>query len=128
MATHSSTLAWKFHGWRGLVGYSPRGHKESDTTERLHLNSARVTFRLARKSSLTSSLSVSLRIMHVGTALHSLCNFAASIKKDSFEQRCRRLSHQRQGQACAEVGWGAFLDSPGVTTLPGERSPRPQLW
>ena len=24
------------HGPRSLVGYSPRGHKESDTTERLH--------------------------------------------------------------------------------------------
>ena len=24
------------HGWRSLVGYSPWGHKESDTTERLH--------------------------------------------------------------------------------------------
>ena len=24
------------HGWRSLVGYSPCGHKESDTTERLH--------------------------------------------------------------------------------------------
>ena len=27
----------KFHGWRSLVSYSPWGHKESDTTERLHL-------------------------------------------------------------------------------------------
>ena len=25
----------KFHGWRSLVGYSPWGRKESDTTERL---------------------------------------------------------------------------------------------
>ena len=38
MATHSSTSAWKIHGWRGLVGYSPWGCKESDTTERLHSN------------------------------------------------------------------------------------------
>ena len=36
MATHSSTLAWKFHGWRSLVGYSPWGRKESHTTEQLH--------------------------------------------------------------------------------------------
>ena len=28
-------LPGKFHGQRSLVGYSPRGHKESDTTERL---------------------------------------------------------------------------------------------
>ena len=29
-------LPGKFHGWRSLVGYSPWGHKESDTTGRLH--------------------------------------------------------------------------------------------
>ena len=33
-ATHSSILAWR----RTLVGYSPWGHKESDTTERLHFH------------------------------------------------------------------------------------------
>ena len=37
MAMHSSTIAWKSHGQRSLVGYGPWGHKESDTTERLHL-------------------------------------------------------------------------------------------
>ena len=29
-------LPGRFHGERSLVGYSPRGHKELDTTERLH--------------------------------------------------------------------------------------------
>ena len=38
MATHSSTLAWKIHGWRSLVGCSPWGREESDTTERLHFH------------------------------------------------------------------------------------------
>ena len=28
----------KSHGVRSLVGYRPLGHKESDTTERLHLS------------------------------------------------------------------------------------------
>ena len=42
MVTHSNILAWKIP-WtekpgRSLVGYSPRGHKESGTTERLHLH------------------------------------------------------------------------------------------
>ena len=27
----------KFHGWRSMVGYSPWGRKELDTTERFHL-------------------------------------------------------------------------------------------
>ena len=38
MATHSSILAWKSHGRRSLVGYSPLGRKESDTTEQLHFH------------------------------------------------------------------------------------------
>ena len=32
-ATHSSMLAWRSHGQRSLVGYSPRGCKQSDMTE-----------------------------------------------------------------------------------------------
>ena len=37
MATHSSNLAGESHGRRSLVNYSPRGRKESDTTEQLNL-------------------------------------------------------------------------------------------
>ena len=33
MATHSSMLAWKILWTKGLVGCSPWGRKESDTTE-----------------------------------------------------------------------------------------------
>ena len=33
MTTHSSILAWRIHKQRSLVGYSPWGGKESDTTE-----------------------------------------------------------------------------------------------
>ena len=32
-------LPGKSHGQRNLIGYSPRGHKESDTTEWLHFTS-----------------------------------------------------------------------------------------
>ena len=32
-------LPGKFHGWRSMVGYSPWGGKESDTTEPLYLTS-----------------------------------------------------------------------------------------
>ena len=34
MATHSSILAEESHGQRSLVGYSPWGHNESDSTKR----------------------------------------------------------------------------------------------
>ena len=33
MKTHSSILAGKSHGQRNLMGYSPRGRKESNMTE-----------------------------------------------------------------------------------------------
>ena len=33
MATHPSTLAWKIPWTEVIVGYSPRGRKESDMTE-----------------------------------------------------------------------------------------------
>ena len=32
MATTPIFLPGKSHGWRSLEGYSPQGHKESDTT------------------------------------------------------------------------------------------------
>ena len=32
MAVHSCILAWRTHGRRSLVGYSPLGGKESDMT------------------------------------------------------------------------------------------------
>ena len=38
MATHSSILAWRIPWAEEPVGYSPQGHKESDTTERLHFH------------------------------------------------------------------------------------------
>ena len=38
MAPHSITLAWKIHGRRSLVGCSPWGLQESDTTEQLHVH------------------------------------------------------------------------------------------
>ena len=36
-------LPGRSHGWRSLVGYSPRCRTESDTTERLHLRRERRT-------------------------------------------------------------------------------------
>ena len=38
MATHSSILAWRASWTQELVGYSPWGRKELDTTEQLTLH------------------------------------------------------------------------------------------
>ena len=37
-------LPWESHGWRSLVGYSPWGHKELDTTERLQFHFQGISF------------------------------------------------------------------------------------
>jgi len=41
ITTHSSILAWRSHGQRSLVGYSPKGRKELDMTEQLTKHSFR---------------------------------------------------------------------------------------
>ena len=43
------------HGQRSLVGYSPRGRKESDTTERLHSHFHSYHYHLLHESSLNST-------------------------------------------------------------------------
>ena len=53
MATHSSTLG-ESPGPRSLVGYSPWGRRESDTTERFHFH-----FLVVRELSVSGGLSLS---------------------------------------------------------------------
>ena len=55
LATHSSILAWGIP--RSLVGYRPRGCKESDTTERLHFHSHKTTFKNSLNFTPTTSCS-----------------------------------------------------------------------
>ena len=45
-------LPGKSHGQRSLVGYSPWGRKESDTTERLHFLSLKLLLTVAMMKSL----------------------------------------------------------------------------
>ena len=44
MATTPVSLPGESHGQRSLLGCSPRGRKESDTTERLHFTFTSLTF------------------------------------------------------------------------------------
>ena len=44
MAIYSIILAGKSHGQRSLVGYSPQGGKESDTTEQLSTSQQDIRF------------------------------------------------------------------------------------
>ena len=61
-ATHSSILPGEFHGQRNLMGYSPWGYKESDTTEQFKLLPLQVPSR-----SFPQFLSLALSIPPVQT-------------------------------------------------------------
>ena len=67
-------LPGKCHGQRSLVGYSPWGHKESDTTEQLSM------LTLSRALSLSLSLSLS----HTHTHNQSINNISKSMYKVSI--------------------------------------------
>ena len=57
MAAHSSTLAWKIPWTEEPCRYSPWGHKESDTTERLQFNHD-IIFVLSKNDNSRRRLSV----------------------------------------------------------------------
>ena len=68
-------LPGKSHGWRNLVGYSPWGHKESDTTERLHF----FTFTFTLSGKLLFEL-----IQHTLTGLHIVLDTGRSTSNSQF--------------------------------------------
>ena len=74
-------LPGESHGWRSLVGYSPWGHKESDTTEWLHFH-----FDIIRKQIFLFPELEACEILHEVTtfgsrderskSLHRFCRFS----------------------------------------------------
>ena len=52
MATHSSILAWKVHGQRILVGYCPRGRKNSATEHACRFDKSKPYSEIIEKSKL----------------------------------------------------------------------------
>ena len=52
MAPTPVLLPGKSHGWRSLVGCSPWGHEESDTTERLYFHFPALEKEIATHSSV----------------------------------------------------------------------------
>ena len=72
MATHSSILAWKIPGQRNLVGYSPWGHKELDTTKQLHFLSMIYAFTSSLIHPLNDSFNYSFTHSFLQPSSHPL--------------------------------------------------------
>ena len=78
MAPLFSTLAWKSHGWRSLVGYSPWGRSESDMTEQLHFH-----FHALEKEMATHSSVLAWRIPGTGSLVG--CRLWCRTESDTTE-------------------------------------------
>ena len=63
MAPTPVLLPGKSHRWRSLVGCSPWGHEESDTTERLHFH---ISLHTLEKEMATHSTVLAWRIPGMG--------------------------------------------------------------
>ena len=86
MAIHSRTIAWKIHGQRSLVGYSPWGRKESDMTERLHFTSLHFTSMLSLRDHTEGQRGMSVSVD--GPPLNPSCLVCW---QDGTERECNPL-------------------------------------
>ena len=85
-------LPGKSHGWRSLVGCSPWGHKESDTTERPHFHFSLSCTAEGNGNPLHCSCLENLRDGEPG-GLPSLCNPIDSSPPGSPSLRFSRQEH-----------------------------------
>ena len=113
-------LPGKFHGRRSLAGYGPWGHKQSDTTERLHflLSSSHRWRRLTQAW------------FQVGGELIRSCHPDQGIERESGVtekvwsidlQLCRSIPHPSQGFTNAHLPWTTRHIFSVSATCPGNR-------
>ena len=96
-------LPGKYHGQRSLVGYSPWGRKESDTTERLHFtfpstmyarcSTSLATFVVVSPFSLFAVLMYMLWLLIVVLICTSLINYFELFWCDFWQLMYLTLSH-----------------------------------
>ena len=81
MATHSSVLVENPNGQRSLRGYSPWGHKESDTTEWLSTQKLR-----------SGIISILLRVLKINTKINeSKCKPGEGKEDEEWQVFCNRI-------------------------------------
>ena len=103
-AAHSSTLAWReSHGQRSLVGYSPWGRKESDTTEGLSTQPCFPTAIGLAVRTETSNVKV--------LPLWPLMKKSVSPRPGGLTSS---LQNHKVSRIAGSPGWGGLLDSRGL--------------
>ena len=95
MATHSSTLAWGIPWTEEPEGYSPRGHKESDMTERLNNNSKACTDHCCcKKVTLFSQVKCLGKLVSISTPSFFSPEFPPSMGMFRKSTRSQMFSHE----------------------------------
>ena len=108
MAPHSSTLAWKIHGWRSLVGCSPCGREELGTTEWLHFHFSVSCIGEGNGNPLQCSCLESPRDSRAWwAALYRLAQSRTWLKQFSSSSSSSSSSYQSKTQ----LGWNYFPES-----------------
>ena len=91
-------LPGESHGGRSLVGYNPWGHKESDTTERLHFLSFLLCTSNASCSHLIETFAIICSCLHLPH--ESLSNLGGRYMLYTFKKLSQLLAHE-----CRQVGF-----------------------
>ena len=110
LVTNSSTLTWKIPWRRSLVCCSPWGHKESDTTERLHFH-----FHALEKEMATHSSVIAWRIPGTGEPGGLL------------SMGSHRVGHDGSNLAAAARGWNTECARVRNWICGGKQDQQPQM-
>ena len=95
-------LPGKSHGWRSLVGYSPWGCKEVDTSERLHFLSF---FNLSKNyEEGMEPFSNGRQNFYLPLALFREAIIGCVLEKETLERKTSDHRHWKQGRTCPHGG------------------------
>ena len=130
MATHSSILAWRIPWTEEPGGYSPWGRRESDTTERAHLELTGGQSRILPHSFCWRSNLPTLSVPRgkcwsvlVHRSLLALFHSRASLPSKCLFGTLHTMSHCTVSyeSLCVTEWWGpwAFIGAPVPSSAPG---------
>ena len=110
MATYSSILAWRIHGQRSLVGYSPQGRRESDTTEATQHTYSGELHKEKLKTYCVINPSFAIHLYSVNVTPLTRCLSQSEISQSLLEKRPGLIkgSFQQLQQVLFELGPNSY--------------------
>ena len=110
-------LPGNFHGQRSLVGYSPWGHKESDTTEQFHFH-----------FHFEPSLALPFFGIGMKTDLFQSCSHCCSVQLLSHGRLCDPIDYNPPGSSVHGISQAKILEWDAISFSRGSSQPRDRTW